>query len=240
VSLPAAKPQDDDGFVLVACGLAIEARIARGPGVRSVAGGVDTRRLASELERAVSAGAGAILSFGLAGGIDPGLRAGTCIVARGIHAASGYRACDTGWTSRLAGRIPGVVVGDLAGSDRPLADRDAKHALHIATSALAVDTESHVAAGIAAAHALPFAAFRVVADPALRTLPAAALVALRAGGTVDVAAVLGSLVRAPSQLPLLLRIALDARAALAALRRGRRRAGARFGRDLRALDLDMA
>lgn len=232
MSSPAAQSQAHDGFVLVACGLALEARIASGPGVRSVAGGVDRQRLARDLEAAVTAGAEAIVSFGIAGGLAPGLRAGTWIIGRGVHAAGGYRACDAAWASRLAERLHGAPVGDLAGSDHPVADADAKRALHAATSALAVDTESHVAADVAAAHGLPFAAFRVVADAAFRNLPEVALVGLDAGGTVDVAAVLRSVMRTPSQLPLLLRTAIDAQTAFAALRRGRRRLGVRFGREV--------
>jgi adenosylhomocysteine nucleosidase len=240
VSSPAAKAQSRDGFVLVACGLAFEARIARGTGVRSVAGGVDRRRLASELERLAASGASAILSFGLAGGLAPDVAAGTCIIARGVHAAAGYRACDVAWTAQLADRLPRARVGDVAGCDHPVMDAAAKRALHAATSALAVDTESHIAAEAAAAHALPFAAFRVVADAATRSLPAAALVALDARGGVDATAVLRSLVRSPSQLPLLVRTAIDAQVAFAALRRGRRRLGRGFGRDLRPLDFDVA
>jgi adenosylhomocysteine nucleosidase len=234
VSAPATRPQalHDDSFVLVACGLALEARIAGGPGVRSVAGGVDKRRLARELERAVTAGARAILSFGIAGGLVPGIAAGTWIVARGVHTAAGYRQCDAVWTEQLAGRLPGALLGDLAGSDQPVADAGAKHALHAVTSALAVDTESHVAAEVAAAHSLPFTAFRVVADAAMRNLPEAALVGLDADGGVDIAAVLRSVVRTPSQLPLLMRTAIDARTAFAALRRGRRRLGVAFGCDV--------
>ena len=242
MSSPAARLQalPDDPFVLVACGLALEARIACGPGVRSVVGGVDRQRLARELERAVTAGTRAILSFGIAGGLAPGIIAGTWIVGRGVHTPVGYRPCDAAWTAHLAERLPGAVLGDLAGSDRPVADVDAKHALHAATSALAVDTESHVAGVVAAARALPFAAFRVVADAAFRSLPEAALVGLDQGGTVDIAAVLRSVARAPWQLPLLVRTAIDAQAAFAALRRGRRRLGAGFGRDLRSLGLDVA
>jgi adenosylhomocysteine nucleosidase len=90
------------------------------------------------------------------------------------------------------------------------------------TGAAAVDMESHLAAAVASACALPFAACRVIIDPADRPLPAAALIALRRDGTLDVARVLASLVRSPRQLPALMRTALDARAARAALLRGRR------------------
>ena len=221
----------DGSFVVVACGLALEARIAGGPGVRSVAGGVDPQRLARELERAVTPGTRGILSFGIAGGLAPDIAVGTWIVGLGVHAPAGYRECDAAWSSHLAGRLPGARLGDLAGTDRPVANADAKHALHAATSALAVDTESHVAGAVAAAHALPFAVFRVVADAAFRNLPDAALVALDAAGSVDVVAVVRSLVRTPSQLPLLMRTAIDAQVAFAALRRGRGRLGIGFGCD---------
>src|SRR5262249_5314341 len=97
--------------------------------------------------------------------------------------------------------------------------------LHAETGAAAVDMESHVAARIAAAHRIPFAACRVVIDAADRELPPAALISLRHDGTPDLAAVFSSVMRQPSQLSMLLRTALDARIAETALRRGRRRLG---------------
>jgi adenosylhomocysteine nucleosidase len=84
---------------------------------------------------------------------------------------------------------------------------------------------SHIAAAAAEAHDLPFAACRVIIDPAHRALPPAALVNLRQDGTPDIAAVLRSVIRQPRQLPALLRVAADARAAQLALRAGRRRLG---------------
>ena len=102
---------------------------------------------------------------------------------------------------------------------------DEKRLLHDATSSVAVDMESHVAAEAAEAHGLPFAACRVILDPAHRALPPAALIDLRPDGTPDVAAVLRSVIRHPRQLPALLNVAADARAARLALRAGRRRLG---------------
>jgi len=49
--------------------------------------------------------------------------------------------------------------------------RAAKRALYLKTGALAVDMESHIVAGVAAAHGLPVAAIRVITDPALRAVP---------------------------------------------------------------------
>jgi hopanoid-associated phosphorylase len=220
---------------VAACGLAIEARIAHGANVRSVAGGVDASRLANELAREVARGGQAIISFGIAGALAPGLATGECIVARGVVIPGGFRRCDHRWTARLSAQLPGARYGDLACSDMPLASVAAKQALYKETLALAVDTESHVAAEVARTHGLPFAALRVIADTAERDLPPAASVALKAGGRIHIAAVLRSLAANPSQWPLLVRTAIDARIAFAVLRRGRRG----LGDDLCAFDRDV-
>jgi len=141
----------------------------------------------------------------------------------------------------LLQRLPGARFTELAGSDAPLWLPIDKRALHDATGATAVDTESHVAATVAAAHRLPFAAFRVIADPVDQPLPAAAAVALGRRGEVRLAAIAASLARRPGQLPLLMRSAISARTAFAALSRGRRLLGLRLGYgDLRELDVDLA
>ena len=193
--------------------------------MRAVAGGLDASSLAGALEREVARGARAIISFGIAGALAPGLSTGECIVARGVVIPGSFRRCDDGWTGRLSAQLPGARYGDLASADVPLASVAAKQALYKETLALAVDTESHVAAEVARAHGLPFAAVRVIADTADSDLPPAACVAVKPGGRIDVAAVLRSLAANPSQLPLLARTATDARAAFAVLRRGRRRLG---------------
>ena len=225
--------------VLVATGLALEARIAAGPGVRTITVGVDPARLAVVLERELEHDAFAVMSFGIAGGLAPGLAAGTCVIARGVVGVDGYRRCDERWTKAMATRFPRAIVADVAGSDAVIADRSEKQALHRATRAVAVDTESHVASRIALAYGLPFAAFRVVADPVERSLPPAVGGALAVNGDVKIGELMRALVRAPSQWPLVARTALDAGAAFSALLSGRRRLGARLGCDPRALLFDV-
>jgi hopanoid-associated phosphorylase len=208
--------------------------------VRAIAGGLDACALAAALEREVNRGACGIISFGIAGGLVPGMVPGTWLVGRGIVTSGAYRPCDAAWTAILRERLPGACFADIAAADAPVIDANAKRALHRATSAVAVDTESHVAAAVAAAHGLPFAAFRVIADPTERALPPAASAALRPGGAIDVTAVMRSIARTPSQLPLLLRTMIDARTAFRALLRGRRRLGARLGcAGVRSLELDV-
>lgn len=227
--------------VVAATGLAREARIAAGTGVVTVACGIDARRLAVALEREAANGASAIISFGIAGGLVADARPGELIVGRAVVAATSRWPCDPGWTQLLLRRLPGARLADVAGSATALARPMDKHALHDSTGAIAVDTESHVAAAVAAAYALPFAVFRVIADPVEEGLPAAAAVALGPRGEVRLAAIAASLARTPGQLPSLLRTARSARTAFAALSRGRRLLGLRLGYgDLSELDVDVA
>ena len=181
------------------------------------------------LQRAVVAGASGIISFGTAGGLAPDLEPGDWIVAEAIVTGARRWEADIAWSARLLDRLPHATHAVVASFDVPVAGASDKRALHERTGAAAVDMESHVAARVAAAHGLPFVACRVIIDPAHRTLPPAALVAMRPDGGVNLAALLRSLAARPGQLPALLRLALDARAARAALFRGRRLLGAGLG-----------
>jgi hopanoid-associated phosphorylase len=211
--------------IVAVTGLAREARIASGAGVRAIAGGGRAPALIAALELEIARGARALISFGIAGGLAEDLASGTWIVARSIITPTERWLCDEAWARILAERLPEARIADLAGMDVLITEPDAKRALRRVTGAAAVDTESHIAAAIAAAHRLPFAAIRVVADSARRSLPPVALVALAADGKISGRAVLASLARTPGQLPSLLRTAIDARTAFRALLRGRRLLG---------------
>jgi len=211
--------------VVAVTGLAKEARIAAGPGVRAIAGGGSAPALVAALERELACGAGGVISFGIAGGLAEDIASGTWLVARAIVTPAERWKCDAAWVWSIAERLVGACTADLAGVDAPVTEPAAKRALHRATGAAAVDTESHIAAALAAAHGLPFAAFRVVADSVRRSLPPAASVALAPNGKISGGAVLGSLARTPAQLPSLWRTAIDARTAFRALLRGRRLLG---------------
>ncbi len=93
-----------------------------------------------------------------------------------------------------------------------------KAALRAATGADALDLETGAALRAAHAAGLPFAALRAVCDPAERSLPPVALVALDAQGAIGIAAVLRALAREPGQIAGVLALAADAWAARRALR----------------------
>jgi adenosylhomocysteine nucleosidase len=227
--------------VVAVCGLEFEARLAKGDRIVTVHACGDSERLARELQRAVARKPSAILSFGVSGGLAPGLGAGSQLVARAIVTPSGERyASHAGWSARLSAALGGVPIVDLAGIDAPVSDPAAKRDLFVTTGALAADMESHVAARVAAAHGLPFAAFRVVLDPCERRLPHAAIAAMRPDGGIALGAIARSLLRDPSQVPQLVRTAQDARAGFWALFRGRKRLAHGLGfTELGELQLDM-
>ncbi len=202
--------------VVAVTGLAFEAKIAGG--VTVVSDGVGT---AAALKAVIARGSRGIISFGIAGGLDPGLAAGQWVVASAVVSDRGLHQVDQRWSERLLDALPGAKHATIAGVDAPIADPKAKNALHVRTGAVVVDMESHLAAGIAATCGVPFTACRVIVDPADRVLPTAALLSLRPDGMPDLARVMRSIATKPSQLPGMVRLALDATIARTALRRGR-------------------
>ncbi|MBV8752456.1 MAG: hypothetical protein JO328_06320 [Hyphomicrobiales bacterium] len=215
------------GGIVAVTSLALEARIALGPGVSVICSAGS--QLAAALEAAVARGASGIISFGVAGGLSPRLRAGHWIVASAVRTGQRLFPTDRAWTECLLKRLPAALHAEIVGVDAPVAECSEKRLLHSRTGAAAVDTESHITARIAAAHQIPFAACRAVIDAADARLPPAALVGLRPDGTADVAAVFRSVLQEPRQLPDLVRTGLDARIARATLYAGRQKLGAGMG-----------
>ena len=217
--------------ILVACGLQREAKILGSPGVIAVAGGGDVDRLAAMLE-AQAGRAVMIVSSGIAGALDPALRAGDVVMdlppfvpsaveGRATNDAPGVStALDTNgwgdWGERLRTALPYAHRGPIIGQDH-IAVTTAEKAALAATGALAVDMETHIAARVAARHGLPFMAIRTISDTAHETLPPAALVGMNTDGSMALGKVLASLARRPGQLPALIRTGRSAELAFKAL-----------------------
>lgn len=220
--------------MIAVVGLAFEARIIAGPGVRVICSG-DGRNLSQSLTaainevRAAKDGHLGLISFGVAGGLDPRLKPGSCIVGSTIVSETDAIATDRSWSQRLLRAIPDAVHGPIVGVPAPITSREAKRILFQESGAVAVDMESHIVAATAVEHGIPLAAIRVVTDPAERSLPACAVAAMRPNGTTDIVAMVRSILKRPRELPALFRTMLDAYAARDALLRGRRMLGPHLG-----------
>jgi adenosylhomocysteine nucleosidase len=208
--------------VLIVTGLVQEARIAAGPGMTVICSSSDPQQLRALLTVFDPTTIRGVISFGVAGGLDPSLKSGDVVVATEVLAG------DTRWLAGLAlneeliasvalGRSR-VVRGSLAGAEQVVSARALKAALHLETGAAAVDMESHIAAAYAAESGLPFAALRVISDPASRALPALAMAAIKPNGQIDLAKVLRGVARNPMTLRALVSTGMDFNRALKSLR----------------------
>jgi adenosylhomocysteine nucleosidase len=204
----------------VVTGLTAEARLARPLGLVRAGGGTPEGAEAAA-EALVARGAGALLSFGLAGGLDPALAPGTLVIPLRLQTTAGAYTIDAALARRF-----GEPAGMLFAAREAVTSAQAKAALFAATGALAVDLESASTARTAAAHGLPFAVLRAICDPATRSLPPAALAALDGSGAIAPFRLLASLLRHPGQVRALALLAADAAVARAALRRAVRQSAA--------------
>jgi hopanoid-associated phosphorylase len=207
---------------LIVTGLVQEARIAAGPGLTVICSSSDPMQLRSMLRDIDPVSIRGVISFGVAGGLDPSLRTGDVVIATEVMAgASRWRTAAALSDELIHGAGLGgqrVVRGGLAGVEAVVAGRDGKAALRSETGAAAVDMESHIAAAYADAGTLPFAALRVISDPANRALPALATNAIKPGGGIDLRKVLRGVARNPSSIRALVSTGIDFNRALRSLR----------------------
>lgn len=215
-------------MLVVAVGLAREARISAAPDVKVVIGACDAARLREQLSAAANEGAKAFVSFGLAGALSPMLRTGDCVIGSAVHIGQRHVHTDASWTAAIKERLPASLMAPILGMDAIVDSAREKRRQFARTGAAAVDMESHIVATIAAERGLPFAAIRVVTDTAGVNLPPAALDAIGPDGETKFWRVLRSILLSPGQIPLLMQAGRDARTGFRALSRCRQRLGPDF------------
>jgi hopanoid-associated phosphorylase len=217
--------------VIVVTGLAREGAVLRGGGIEVLAGGGAPDRLAADLADKAPGAAG-IVSFGMAGALDPNLKLGQWVI--GDHLAGTFAcACDPAWVAALAQSLPGAKVGVAYCDGRLIGDPVEKRALASSRDAVAADMESHIAAEAATRYDLPFVVLRCISDEAADRLPPAIAVSMRPGGGLALGAVLGSILARPGQLPALLGTLARFSRAYAALKAGAGTVGPRLAFDRR-------
>jgi hopanoid-associated phosphorylase len=203
-------------------GLVQEARIAAGPGMAVICSSSDPRQLRALLATLDPSSFRGVISFGVAGGLDPALKSGDVVVATEVMAGDGRWLAGLTLNDELVARLAlgrrRVVRGGLAGVEQVIGAKAHKAALWSETGAAAVDMESHIAAAYAEESGLPFAALRVISDPASRALPALAMTAIKPNGDIDLRKVLRGVARNPMSLRALVSTGIDFNRALRSLR----------------------
>ena len=205
----------------VVCALASEARHLRPSDATLVAlsgmGGAAATQSARSL---ADAGAQALVSWGMAGGLDPAFVPGTIFLASEVASPDGATVVptDQSWREKLGAAIgPAqprpVLHGRLLTTPKAVGSQAEKAVLFRQTGAAAVDMESLAIAAVARERRLPFIAVRVIVDSAADTLPEAVTAAADSEGHLQVWRLMGALARTPSELPALMRLGRRYRAA---------------------------
>lgn len=183
--------------------------------------GMGPQAAARAAQGLLAAGARQLLSFGLAGALDPCLGAGTVFLAEMVLDESGCAHPTCGpWRARLArvAATRGVAGGALLSVAQPLLSAQAKAQARQRTGAAAVDMESFAIGAVAVQQGVDFAVARVVVDTASDALPRSVAAATGARGEVHYLRLVAALLGAPQDIPALLRLSRRYRAAMASLR----------------------
>ncbi|WP_109124501.1 purine and other phosphorylase-like protein, family 1 [Dyella sp. C11] len=186
----------------------------------------------------IASGAVALASFGVAGGLAPGLRSGTLFCPSCVLDERGHDyAPDGAWRASLmhriqAAKLPFVTEGSLLSLPHPLLDVGAKAAMRERHQSLAVDMESAAIASVAMEHGVPFIVLRAIVDERDDEVPAALQAGVDAWGRPLAGAMLLALLRRPSLLAQLPGLAVRMGKATRALHAAARAAGTELGRDV--------
>lgn len=196
-------------------------REAEGEALACRLSGANSARALSGARALIAQGCDGLVSFGMAGGLDPALAPGTLVLAEQVIGPEGQHfLCDPNWLRALRGELDGLqptVNGTVAASSVAVCSVADKRALRAKNGALAVDMESGAVAEAAAEAALPFVVVRVVADPASSAVPAWIMGVLDGKGDVQAGAFVRALARHPLDLFRLIVLAVHSRKALTRL-----------------------
>lgn len=199
----------------IVCGLEREARHFGKFGERDelvAFGGIGEAAAARAARALVDAGASALVSWGVAGGLAPVLHAGSICLPQEVIGRDGAMVSTTAsWHAAVAEELRtqhAVSYGRLLSSPAILASAGEKARAFRETGAVAVDMESLGVGQVALAFEVPFLVLRVIVDVASDEVPAAAMAGAR--NPLRVAA---ALIRKPGELVALCRLAVRYRAA---------------------------
>lgn len=137
--------------------------------------GIGAERAGAAARGLLDRGATALVSWGMAGGLDTTVGPGTVVLPGAVIGADGSRfEVDLEWRDRLLAKIKDrveVSTSELLDAARPVQTVEEKRKLHDRTGAGVADMESAAVAAVAKQAGIPFIAVRVVVDAATKSLP---------------------------------------------------------------------
>lgn len=191
----------------IICGLESEAAIARRLKETDVAVAGARPQKARWLGRElVKRGAKRLMSFGIAGGLEPGLPIGSTIIGTQVVSVDGTWQCDGQWINELSQKLPEAHCGGVWGSEFLVPTAREKRTLYEKSRCLIVDMESQCAAQIASEANIPLAVVRVVCDSSDMDVPQLVMAAISEDGSINIGKALWHVMRNPKQIPDLLHV----------------------------------
>lgn len=193
--------------------------------------GIGAARASAACDSLLAAGAQALLSWGVAAGLDRRLPAGRLLLPIQIVGRNGVLDVDSAWHTRLLRHLGcnfAVDAGPLAQTTMILSTTGDKARLHEESGAAAADMESAAILAAAQRASVPALILRAVSDPAGIALPESIHAAMNADGDVAVGALLRALAGRPTDIPELLKVAASFYCARSSLRKVAAAAGPEF------------
>ena len=182
--------------------------------------GIGAEQALAAAELLIAEGATALLSWGSAGGLAASLLPGNLILPKNIISSEqSVFPVDLDWHERLCRLLQGQIefhTQPLAESTAILSTPAEKRELFKQSGAIAVDMESAAVAEVASTANLPYIVVRAIVDPFNVRMPSVAHT-IDEYGRVPPLPLLGSLVRNPAELFLLIRFSRHFRAARTSL-----------------------
>jgi adenosylhomocysteine nucleosidase len=179
-------------------------------GTLLVVGGMGPAAATQAAVLLLAAGARNLLSFGLAGALDPALLPGTVLLPDTVTDESGATHTTFGlWREQLAARCESlsIVRGTLLSVPEVLPTATAKSQQRSRSGACGVDMESFAIGRVAAQAGVNFAVARVIVDTATDAVPRSVRRTTGPRGEVHYGRLALGLLCAPWEIPALLRLA---------------------------------
>lgn len=206
----------------IVTGLQSEAKLLAGLPLGIVSGGGRPAATRRKIDELIAQGVEGLISFGIAGGLDPALRTGDIVISATVVDAEGRQHVgNPAWLERALSLLPSCAAGHIYASDRIVETTGEKRRLFTTLNALAADMESHHVAEAAEQHGLPFLVIRAISDTADEILPAGLAAGVDAEGGTRVLPILGALLTGRLGLGAVMQAGRSAGEALWALKHAR-------------------